>query len=59
MTCNKCGCVMDVAEDFDFSSDKDGNFTEKYECVGCGAKLYIEGNESEHPKQWSRYGSAA
>lgn len=58
MTCAQCGCVLDVDDSADFSSDSSGQFWEVYECVGCGAKMFVVGNENEPSRQWNRYGSA-
>ena len=58
MPCTKCGCVLDVDDTADFSADSGGQFKETYECVGCGAKMFVTGNENEPPREWDRYGSA-
>jgi len=36
---------------------KEGRFTEKYECVNCGAWGEISGEASAPAQEWNRYGN--
>jgi len=56
MTCAKCGHPLEPV-DIPEATDK-GPFTEEWQCVGCGARRYVRGNEEEPAHKWDEYGGA-
>jgi len=52
--CAQCGGVIEMTASE--GGVTEGNFTERYECINCGATGRISG-DAEHPaRQWNRHG---
>jgi len=54
MTCEKCGAPTSLEKQSGGTTE--GYFTEEYECVN-GHLGFIEGESSNPPQEWNRYGT--
>ena len=54
--CAQCGGVIEMIDSE--GGVTEGHFTERYECVNCGATGRITGDVDEPARQWDCYGPA-
>lgn len=54
MTCENCGGAVEMTDST--GGTKDGRFTERYQCVNCGALGHISGEAGAPTGDWDRRG---
>jgi len=57
MPCNNCKATLELIESN--GGTKEGQFSEHYQCVQCGAQGRIYGEASDPPHQWNKTGCCA
>jgi len=54
MSCQACGGATELVDSN--GGVKEGDFTEKYECVECGAPGWVRGKAGEPAETWKHTG---